>query len=228
MAGTVSPTYPNSSQGRGGGETSSTNAMKTIVAALNAVLTAENKVDTSSFSFPTSQLSQSKLVWYSPKTIATEENRNSATFGFMTTEDKVENVVLAESGLIVLSYRCQMKSSVGAAGRAAIFLGSEQLKVFSEVGANPVVQETASAGTGWGTVFSGAGGLLEFGLVTTFVTTGQALASGVKNNGEPITPIGGVCYIFAAPGTYTVGVKYKATSGTVTAKNRVLTVHTLG
>jgi hypothetical protein len=39
---------------------------------------------------------------------------------------------------------------------------------------------------------------------------------------------GGSIEVFAAAGTYTIGVKYKATSGNVTAKERKLWVATLG
>lgn len=46
-----------------------------------------------------------RITWYTPKIIATEEAWENVAFGFLTTGDKIENVVLPESGLILIGYQ---------------------------------------------------------------------------------------------------------------------------
>jgi hypothetical protein len=60
------------------------------------------------------------------------------------------------------------------------------------------------------------------------VTTGQALVGyGQQTGGSPAGGVGGLCVIEGLPaGTYTISIQYKATSGSVTAKNRRLKVRT--
>jgi hypothetical protein len=147
--------------------------------------------------------------WYTPKVIATEESRTNTEFGFLTTEDKIENVVLPENGLITISYRTIIKSSVAAAGRVALFLGSNQIK---NAQGNAVVEQATE--TSFSTANTSQNGFTLNGF-TEDVTSGQIAVNGAWE-------------VYAAAGTYTVGAKYKATSGSVTAKNRKLWVRVLG
>lgn len=155
--------------------------------------------------------------WYTPTVIATEQERENAAFGKLTTADEVTNVVLPANGLIIIGYRAFWKSTVNGAGRAAIFLGANQLKVWG-VGV-PTVQEATAEGTSEiHPLVSSPNGVATIGTVSTStVTTGQALTAGQ-----------GLCYVFAEAGTYSVSVQFKATSGKVAVKERVLQVGVIG
>lgn len=157
---------------------------------------------------------------YTPTIIATEQTRESATFGTLTTKDEVTSVVLPENGLIAIGFWGKVKCSVGSAGRVAIFLGANQLKIAADTG--PLVQEGSIAGTEFTTVTTGPLGISGTAKDTSSaVTTGQLLASQGGNTG-------GLAYVFAAAGTYTISVQFRATSGSITAKERKLWVGVLG
>lgn len=184
----------------------------TALEKLNGVLDSTNeKVSGSAINLTGAGV----IGWSTPKVIATEQTRESASFGTLTTADEVTGVVVPENGLLVVAYSALVKSSVSAAGRAAIFIGANQLK-----GAGvtiPEVQETGLTGTAFNTVISHAPGLVAVG-GTSFVTTGQSL-------GNINQTYGGPCFIHRlAAGTYNVSVQFKATSGSVTAKERALYV----
>jgi len=143
--------------------------------------------------------------------IATEQERESATFGTLSTPDEVE-VTVGANGLLVFGYRASWESSVSEAGRAAIFIGANQLKSVAAA----TVLETTQRGAGMTVLRSSPEGLLGSSEVTaaTQVTTGQAL--------------GEVCYIFVAAGTYKVSVRFRATSGKVKVKERKLWAYVIG
>jgi hypothetical protein len=173
------------------------------------------------------------ITWYPPKAIATEESRTNTSFGTLTTADQISNVELSENGLLLVDYRALWKQSVSTQGqgRAAIFLNETQLKFVRSSSASPEVQEASRVNEGFQTKF----GLLssdEVGLVnvsqegpeyTGDVATGQS--TGLQG---PSGPFGGFCVIFAAAGTYNVSIRYKALTGSVSAKNRTLRVAALG
>lgn len=181
---------------------------------MNEALNSSNLLDASGIA------ENAKLGrWYKPLSIATEETRESASFGTLTTADEIKSVELPENGLIVIGYRAIFKSSVANAGRAAIFLGTNQLKVAGTT--VPGVQETESLETKFCTFASFPGGLERLAAGgTSFVTTGQTLGVGGS--------AGGLCFVFAAAGAYNISVRFKATSGNVTAKERTLNVGVLG
>lgn len=157
--------------------------------------------------------------WYTPKVIATEQTRESTSFGTLTTADEITGVVLPENGLLVVGYKAITKASVAAAGKAAIFLGANQLKKPGST--TPEVQEGNISGETFGIQTTSVIGMGAQGTGTSYATTGQV----ITNSGASA---GGVCYIFAAAGTYTVSVQYRATSGSVTAKERTLWVGVQG
>lgn len=162
----------------------------------------------------------SGVTWYTPKVIATEQSRESASFGTLATADEIKSVVVPENGLILIGYSALWKSSA-LEGRAAIFLGANQLKSPVASGA-PAVQETGSPGTSFDWLattsvgVSSSAGAGEATTVTTGLTVGTSASSG------------GLCAVFAAAGTYNVGIQFKAISGSVTAKERKLWVATIG
>lgn len=156
--------------------------------------------------------------WYTPKVIATEQTRESTSFGTLTTADEIKEVVLPENGLIGIGYMAKVKSSVGNNGRIAIFVGANQLKTVANKG--PEVQEVSSTATTFRQLSTYTGGVVlateESG---ADVTTGQTIGLG---------NFGGLSLIFAAAGTYNISVQYKAVSGNVTAKERKLWCCVLG
>lgn len=153
--------------------------------------------------------------WYTPKIIATEQTRESATFGTLTTPDEITGVVLPENGLIVVGYSAKVKSSVASEGRVAVFLGANQLR-----NSLSSVQENSTSGTGYNTMGTSQAGISGQAGTEAFVTTGQIVGAG-SNSGGPT-------FIFAAAGTYTVSIQYKAVSGSITAKERKLWVGVMG
>jgi len=151
--------------------------------------------------------------------IAKEELRESTTYGTLPTADLIKEVKVGSSGLLRVGYSARFKSSVSGAGTAAIFLGANQIKLYTT---EPKVQGASTTGT----VFRQLSSSPATGLATNSsneavgadVTTGQLLS---------VTTTGGMAELFLAAGTYEVSVQYKATSGSVTAKERRLWVETV-
>jgi|SRR6476620_1821121 len=165
------------------------------------------------------------VTWYTPKVIATEESRSNTAFGTLTTPDEITGVVVPANSLVQLTYSALVGSSVEGAGRVAVFVGSNQLK---SVGATtPAVQEASTSGTPGvpRTCMSNAGGLGVSLQGTSFVTTGLAhawpTASGEVRGGP-------VLIHRLAAGTYSFSIQFKATSGSITAKERLLQVAVVG
>lgn len=155
--------------------------------------------------------------------------------------------MLPTNGLIQVWYQATWQQTVAGAAQAAIFVGANQMKVaFGSAGTTTVqaalIQTPTNANMSLST--------FSHGLISTGngsdaayagdVTTGQAV--GIFTAAQPevqlgVSPVlientgtwmhGGPCTIFAAAGTYTVSVQFKASSGTVTASNRKLWVQAL-
>lgn len=182
---------------------------------MNEKLDTENKLDSRG-------LSKGNLGrWFTPVEIPTEQSRESTSFGTLGTADEVKSVALGTGGLIVIGYQAKFKSSVGSAGRAAIFLGLNQVKI--QTTTTPKEQEAATgAGTEYFSLASGGGGL-ETGAGS--VGADAAVSGQLLNNGATA---GGLAYVFVNAGTYDISVQYRATSGKVTAKERRLWVGLIG
>lgn len=184
--------------------------------------------------------------------VAAEEARTNSSYGVLTTPDRVSSIVLPTGGLLAIWYQALWKQSVDGAARAAIFIGANQLKI----GENDSAPRTQAAGSFQADVYRNLH-TAPFGLIdqqslasvdASDVTTGQVVGSsplidlpwtveiggtlrlGGAGNGALAAnvPFGGPCYVFAAAGTYDVSVQFKASSGSVTAKNRKLWVQALG
>lgn len=185
--------------------------IKTMLKGLNEALDTSNKT-------PSASLSLGNLGrLYAPTIIATEQARENVAFGTLTTPDEVKSVVVPENGLVQVGYIAKAKSSISTNGRVAIFIGSNQLTITT----SGLVQEV-ELGTEFANVGTAGPGLVGAAGTTAFKTTGQPLA--VSPTGS-----GGFCSIFGLPaGTYNVSVQFKATSGTVTAKERKLWVGVIG
>jgi hypothetical protein len=180
--------------------------------------------------------------------IAASESRTNTAYGTLTTPDQVANVVLPSNGLIAVVYQAMWQESVAGAGRAALFIGANQLKMQTTSDVGPV---TTAAATNSGANINKDAPLFTspMGLVsgTTLgasygadVSTGQvvglwnlaATSLAQERNGVvaalPSISQGGLCLVFAAAGTYTVSIQYKSSSGSVTANTRKLWIWTLG
>lgn len=230
MTGTISPNLPEGGEPRGTADGKVKSSLITLRNAINATLNSSNKLEGAEIAegtVPATALAGAARLgtWYTPTVIATEETRENTSYGKLGTADEVANVVLPTNGLILVGYQAMIKASA-AAGKAAIFVGTNQLKI-ANTGANaaPEVQNAATAEFGkWWPLSSSSKGLVttkgtEY---TGDVTTGQILGTGGSEGAT------GFCTIFAAAGTYAVSVQFSSSSGNVKVKNRKLWVATLG
>lgn len=165
--------------------------------------------------------------------VATTESRTSTAYGLMTTPDRVQNIVMPASGLIVVAYQATWQESVATAARAGLFLGSNQVRFAENDSTSTKIVETNLGGAAntdkplstFGAGLNGyAGG--DTNAYPGDATTGQLVAMNGAVGGA--VNLGGPCYIFAAAGVYDVSIQFKAGSGSVTVKNRKLWVWTLG
>lgn len=192
---------------------------------VDIVTWANGNIDGDNLTAATNQalaLNETGTVRRGKSIIATEESRTNVAYGTLTTPDRVSNIVLPTDGLLYIAFQAMWKESSSGAAKAAIFIGSDQLKIATAAAA-PAVQETglgvtannyiplASAGLGLAipSSFSAA--------YTGHVTTGQVV--GVNDTGR-----NGWVTVFAAAGTYTISIQFKASTGSVTAKERKLWV----
>jgi len=155
---------------------------------------------------------QNTFGWYKPSIVATEQTRESASFGTLTTPDEVKEVVVPENGLLEIMYRAEAQSSESNVGKVALFFGATQVKT-----QKGVVEEVTIAGTalrGVVTTVGNENNFLSAPLEPATSTTGQY--------------IGGFVPITVAAGTYNVSMQWKATTGKVTVKNRKLWVRVSG
>jgi hypothetical protein len=139
--------------------------------------------------------------------------------------DQVAGIVLPTNGLIRVAYQATWQESVTGAAKAAIFIGANQLKINASGGAAPVVQEV---GIGTPSPTDNPLSTYRVGLVSggSAVASGANVTTGQVVGGPGLE--GGECLIFAAAGTYTISVQFKAAAGTVTVKDRRLWVEAKG
>lgn len=188
--------------------------------------------------------------------ISASQSTSSTTFTTLGTPDEITGIVLPTDGLIAVWYQAAWQESVGNAAAAAIFLNSNQVEIQGHESTDnvygPFTQSVEIQGGGdFGvnvplfTCSAGLGSLQpnSSGAGGNDVTTGQivgavtdALSGGQGSmhmvlGGTHLCTLGGIlagpCYIFAAAGTYTVSIQFKASSGSVTASNRKLWVQAL-
>jgi hypothetical protein len=154
--------------------------------------------------------------------IPTSQNTSSASYTTLTTPDQISNVVVGAGGIIYIGYLASWSSSVGAAANAAIFVGNNQIQsVPTTTSTAPAVQ--AASGT-------------SAGITSVLGTSPTGLQSGTQSSnftGNVITgqlfevnANWGFAAVFQAAGTYTISIRFKVSSGTVTASNRQLWVWT--
>lgn len=149
--------------------------------------------------------------------ISKEESRESTTFGTLPTADLIKEVVVGEKGLVRIGYSARFKSNASGTGKAAIFLGANQLKFYTT---EPKATSVSTVGTTFRHLSSCPAGLITSTsgeAVGADVTTGQLIAAAIE---------GGMAVLWVAPGTYDISVQYRATEGKVASKERRLWVET--
>lgn len=247
--GTISYTIPVA------GSTLNSVADPEIATALQTILTwANGNVDAVNLS---NALAQSACVNESGQTvkgssiISTSQTTTSTSFTTLSTPDQVTGITVGTGGLLAVQYQALWAMSSGLS-QAAIFIGSNQLKVQAYLGGTrgPALQAAGCSAPGNFNMplFTFSGGLasvLDTGSASysADVTTGQAvgfattapataaiesvLGTTYVNSQAPVG--GGWCLIDNLPaGTYAVSVQFKANSGdTITALNRRLRVMAL-
>lgn len=179
-----------------------------------------------------SQVDDRRLRTAGLTTIATSEPRTNTAYGLLATPDQVRNIVVPTDGLLRIAFTALWKESVSTAASAAIFIGANQLSQ-PNTGGIPTAQATfigdwtaTGAVNRWTTLMAGIDGLVSsaHGSVDTLsaVTTGQ-LIGGMGVFGDGASRIfGGEAVVYLAAGTYDVSVQFRASSGTVTVKERKL------
>lgn len=179
-------------------------------------------------------INQDGVIRRGKSIVSTEEVITSVSFALAPTPDRVQSVVLPTDGLIRIGYNAMWKSSVNNTAQAAIFIGSNQLKVAQINGTTPFAQGASlniNSANHYNVLVTNPGGLqgISSGLGASDyagpVTTGQAIGT-LDQPGT--TYIGGFVEVFAAAGTYDISVQFKSSSGTVTVKERRLWVEAIG
>lgn len=213
-----------------GGESVETAKIKNLAVAtakVDELAITEAKIAAGAVTLVKLAANAKPVTWYTPKIIATEESRTNTAYGVLATADEIKEVVLPENGQMIVTYQALWKGSANFEGsgdiaEAAIFLNANQLKEQAATAPIGDVAKIHDEGIGTDTtnkfqsLSTGPTGLTSSFSATAygaFVTTGM-LATSIK--------------IFAAPSTYTISVQFKASSGTVTVKERKLWVEVHG
>ena len=145
--------------------------------------------------------------------VAVEQNTSSGTYAELGTPDRVEDIVLPANGLILVRFQAEVKGNVAddpTAYGVGLFLDATQAK--NALGAALEITPT-QPGSSFSLIASGPTGLVNAGVVTSSVTTGQVVSAGVLA-------------LTAAADTYDVSLRFKlgGNSTVVTVKNRKLWV----
>ena len=244
MTPLINPTLPTLGDPNATEDADVRNALLTIVNAINGGLDKDNLADAL---LETLGVSKTGTVRRGKSIIATEESRANAAFGLMTTPDRVSGLVVPADSLVCVAYSALWKESVAGAARAAIFFGATQATL---AGASALSQFTQAAG------FSANGSFFRplfttsFGLATVSgdataadTASGQTLLGAAPDAADSLsydlngavfniaanTPQGGVAVFDKLPaGTYDFSIQFKASSGSVTVKNRKLRAWAVG
>jgi len=147
-------------------------------------------------------------TWYTPTIVATEQTRESATFGTLSTPDEITGVVVPTNGTIRVGFTAVWKSSVAAAGRAALTLNGAAIATVLNV-------STAEEST-VGTTFHA---LSTAGLGSG---TPKILLTGAEVSSLSAVGASWVEIEALTAGTYSLAIQFRATSGSVTVKERKL------
>lgn len=174
----------------------------------SAIPLAVVNVDVGEGVLSTSDIDDRRYRTAGKKVIDTEQTTTSASYTLLTTPDQIPNIVVPTDGLIVVYFRALPKTSSGT-WSAAVHLNGTTAKMAD--GLAPI--DCGDTNTAYDKVATTNGTDLTTASWSADVTTGQAV-------GVPIV-------FFAAAGVYTVDVRWKTTAGTLSVKNRKLSVRVL-
>lgn len=163
--------------------------------------------------------------------ISNPESTSSSTYTLLPTPDRIQNVEVPTDGLLAIGYQALWNNTIAGSGRAALFIGSNQVKGI--IGSGPptaieaIGNTTANTDTAIATASSGLFTVTNATSNNSEVTTGQVIGGVPGSGGVSGQGPGAICYVFLAAGTYDISVKYKlASGGSLTVKNRHLWVWT--
>lgn len=226
--GLISPTLPTLGQPNSTEDVDILDALTQLVNLVNGQLDGANLV-----AGLRADIGSSADRRRSSNMVTAAEARTSASFGLLTTPDRVSGIVLSTDGLMFIAYQALWKESVTNTGRAAVFVGANQLKKADGSGGAPQVVESGPFNRATANRYAPLSSYPE-GLhtptqdgaadATSAVTTGQIIGHDNAASGDEAGS--GIICIFAAAGTYDVSVQFRAVSGTVTVKERKLWVWT--
>lgn len=191
----------------------------------SAILLAYVLVPAAAANIPNANIKDMRPKRRGKLNIATSQSTTATSYAYnnLATPDRITQVVVPADALLVVGYQAIWQNTVASNGRAAIFVGANQLKNASGTGAPTVNETVGPADTNDdGALFTVLNGLSFLGGAgaTTEVTTGQPIGAGALSNG------GGECIIgMLAAGTYDVSIQFKNNAaGTLTVKSRHLWV----
>lgn len=227
--GIINPDLPTPGDPRGHEETDMRNALAALLTEFNGGIENANVANNTlaadklvSALREALGLNSTGVVRRGKSIAATEHTRASTSYGPLSgtsgvdATDEVRDVVLPTDGLIFVHYTALAKSSALNAGRAALFLNDAV--VVRPIGTGGFADSEA--------VFGSTANDYDF--LTSIPNSGLLTIGGAGNQGRGTSPLlaDGPVLIEAAAGTYDVAVRWRATSGSVTAKERNLRVWT--
>lgn len=161
------------------------------------------------------------------KVTATQESRTNTAYGTLTTADTV-TVTVPTNGLIFVQFSAQvLMGTASATGNVGLFVGATQARTVLPAVAThqPLEDNGGGISPDWDYVFTSPGAVDQASgsIFWSNVSGGDATDPGVTPNaiGQPIA-------IDVPAGTYAVSVQFKASSGSISARNRKLRVWTMG
>lgn len=153
--------------------------------------------------------------------VAASQSTSSGSPVFLSTPDQVTGITLATNGMINIYYLAQVEVSAGT-GTIGLYVngGSGWNAISFPAGNNTFtpINGTITTAPHFSPVSTNGSSIAASASSTTdqtFATTGMALP-----HSTPITMV-------AAAGTYSIGVQYSMSGGTLTAQNRTLWVQTV-
>lgn len=168
--------------------------------------------------------------------ITGEGTRTDTAFGALggtaPGPDQVSNIVLPTDGVIFVAFHALWNESVANTARAGLFMDSTQVAA-GNLNTHTLAESTVNGSSGvpniWLPLVSSPGLGLASGLSGTIITHADTVTTGMLVGGPQPNAhgMGGVCAIFAAANTYDIAIQFKASSGTVTVKERKLWVWTM-
>lgn len=158
-----------------------------------------------------------------------EETRSGGAFNTLGTPDRVDDIVLPTDGLLLVSYYALWKNSVASAGAAALFIDGGAVQYGVEGGGFLSQVPGNSTPNVYVPLLVGANGIAGTAATTAYPSDpGTGFYKMTTPGGGGSNYGGGFALIYASAGSHDISVQFKASSGSVSAKERKLHVIALG